>query len=155
MPCDLRDKSTLVQVMAGCREASRHYLKQCWPSFVLSSRASGINEGLIQNLTKPPNSMAIYLLYNGVFYTPTHPSCWGVYWLHYVCPCLSTHPACCLRSGSLPISWIVLLCGTNTTHEGLMTLCQASKLTKNSVWLLNIFKHCHLRYLNLKMYSLI
>ena len=25
------DKSTLVQVMAWCRQATSHYLKQCWP----------------------------------------------------------------------------------------------------------------------------
>ena len=26
------DKSTLVQVMAWCRQTTRHYLSQCWPS---------------------------------------------------------------------------------------------------------------------------
>ena len=32
MPQDLTyDKSTLVQVMAWCRQATRHYLNQCWP----------------------------------------------------------------------------------------------------------------------------
>ena len=32
MPQDLtNDKSTLVQVMAWCREATSHYLNQCWP----------------------------------------------------------------------------------------------------------------------------
>ena len=25
------DKSTLVQVMAGCRQATSHYMSQCWP----------------------------------------------------------------------------------------------------------------------------
>ena len=28
---DLSDKSTLVQVMAWCRQATRHCLNQCWP----------------------------------------------------------------------------------------------------------------------------
>ena len=33
MPWDLAgDKSTLVQVMAWCRQATSHYLSQCWPS---------------------------------------------------------------------------------------------------------------------------
>ena len=33
MPMDLTDdKSTLVQVMAWCRQATSHYLSQCWPS---------------------------------------------------------------------------------------------------------------------------
>ena len=32
MPVDLTDgKSTLVQVMAWCRQATSHYLGQCWP----------------------------------------------------------------------------------------------------------------------------
>ena len=34
-PQDLTDdKSTLVQVMAWCRQATSHYLSQCWPSFL-------------------------------------------------------------------------------------------------------------------------
>ena len=33
MPWDFTDdKSTLVQVMAWCRQATSHYLSQCWPS---------------------------------------------------------------------------------------------------------------------------
>ena len=33
MPQDLtNDKSTLVQVMAWCHQATSHYLSQCWPS---------------------------------------------------------------------------------------------------------------------------
>ena len=32
MPCDpTEDKSTLVQVMVWCRQATSHYLSQCWP----------------------------------------------------------------------------------------------------------------------------
>ena len=32
MPVDLTDdKATLVQVMAWCRQATSHYLSQCWP----------------------------------------------------------------------------------------------------------------------------
>ena len=31
------DKSTLVQVMAWCRQATSHYLSQCWPSSVSPS----------------------------------------------------------------------------------------------------------------------
>ena len=32
MPLDfIDDKSALVQVMAGCRQATSHYLSQCWP----------------------------------------------------------------------------------------------------------------------------
>ena len=36
MPTDLTDrKSTLVQVMAWCRQATSHYLSQCWPRSLL------------------------------------------------------------------------------------------------------------------------
>ena len=36
MPQDFTDdKSTLVQVMAWCRQASSHYLSQCWPRSML------------------------------------------------------------------------------------------------------------------------
>ena len=36
MPLDLTDdKSTLVQVMAWCRQATSHYLSQCWPRSML------------------------------------------------------------------------------------------------------------------------
>ena len=31
MPLYILDKSTLVQVMAWCRQATSHYLSQCWP----------------------------------------------------------------------------------------------------------------------------
>ena len=34
MSLDLTDKSTLVQVMAWCSQATSHYLSQCWPSFL-------------------------------------------------------------------------------------------------------------------------
>ena len=36
MPQDLTDKSTLVQVMAWCRQATSHYLSQCWLSSLSS-----------------------------------------------------------------------------------------------------------------------
>ena len=35
MPLDLTDKSTLVQVMAWCRQETSHYLSQCWPRSML------------------------------------------------------------------------------------------------------------------------
>ena len=35
MPRDLTDRSTLVLAMAWCRQATSHYLSQCWPSSML------------------------------------------------------------------------------------------------------------------------
>ena len=37
--CD--DKSTLVQVMAWCRQATRHYLSQCWPRSMSPNGVTG------------------------------------------------------------------------------------------------------------------
>ena len=38
------DKSTLVQVMAWCRQAASHYLSQCWPSLCLRMASLGHDE---------------------------------------------------------------------------------------------------------------
>ena len=47
MPQDLTDdKSTLVQVMAWCRQATSHYLSQCWPRCLSPygiTRPQGVN----------------------------------------------------------------------------------------------------------------
>ena len=55
MSLDLTDdKSTLVQVMAWCRQATSHYLSQCWPrSLTLYdvTRPQWVNCILIQNQT--------------------------------------------------------------------------------------------------------
>ena len=49
MPQDLTDdKSTLVQVMAWCRQATSHYLNQCWPRSPTSygvTRPQWVNTG--------------------------------------------------------------------------------------------------------------
>ena len=54
MPLDLTDdKSTLVQVMAWYRQATSHYLSQCWPSFmspygvIRPQCVNGISLGLV------------------------------------------------------------------------------------------------------------
>ena len=45
MPGDLTyDKSTLVQVMAWCRQATSHYLSQCWPRSSRHMASPGHNE---------------------------------------------------------------------------------------------------------------
>ena len=50
MPQDLTsDKSTLVQVMAWCRQATSHYLSLCWPRFMSPyglTRLQWVNHGL-------------------------------------------------------------------------------------------------------------
>ena len=38
------DKSTLVQVMAWCRQATSHYLSQCWPDACRHMASLGHNE---------------------------------------------------------------------------------------------------------------
>ena len=50
MPQDLTDdKSTLVQVMAWCRQATSHYLNQCWPR---SPTPNGVTRPQWVNITK-------------------------------------------------------------------------------------------------------
>ena len=45
MPQDLTDdKSTLVQVMAWCRQATSHYLSQCWPRSPMPYGVNGPNQ---------------------------------------------------------------------------------------------------------------
>ena len=44
MPWELtKDKSTLVQVMAWCLQATSHYLSQCWPSSMSPYASPGHN----------------------------------------------------------------------------------------------------------------
>ena len=44
MPLDfIDDQSTLVQVMAWCRQATSHYLSECWPLFCRYMAAQGHN----------------------------------------------------------------------------------------------------------------
>ena len=57
MPLDLTDdKSILVQILAWCRQATSHYLSQCWPRFMSlynKLRLSGnfiSNENNIKNI---------------------------------------------------------------------------------------------------------
>ena len=48
------DKSTLVQVMAWCRQATSHYLSQCWPRSVSPygvTRAQWVNPYVCTNIT--------------------------------------------------------------------------------------------------------
>ena len=56
MPLDLTDdKSILVQVMAWCRQATSHYLSQCWPKSMLPNgitRPQWINSSHLSYITK-------------------------------------------------------------------------------------------------------
>ena len=52
------DQSTLVQVMVWCRQATRHYLNQCWPRSLQHMASLGhneINSILIDNKSLPTN----------------------------------------------------------------------------------------------------
>ena len=58
MSLDLSDnKSTLVQVMAWCRQATSHYLNQCWPR---SSMPYGITRSQWVNTLWPRNAIWQY-----------------------------------------------------------------------------------------------
>ena len=64
MPLDLTDdKSTLVQVMAWCRQATSHYLSQCWLSSLLVMASLGPNELrlILQGLYRGHNACGLLL----------------------------------------------------------------------------------------------
>ena len=58
MPLDLTDdKSTLVQVMAWCRQATSYYLSQCWPRFMSPygvTRPQCVNWNFLKFVPKGP-----------------------------------------------------------------------------------------------------
>ena len=63
------DKSTLVQVMAWCHQATRHYMKQYWPRSVSSygiTRPQWINHTWYKRVLKPSFSFPAYRLYTVV-----------------------------------------------------------------------------------------
>ena len=57
MSLDTDDQSTLVQVMAWCRQATSHYLSQCWPRSVSSY---GITRPQWVNLLAPGKHSSIF-----------------------------------------------------------------------------------------------
>ena len=54
MPLDLTDKSTLVQVMAWCLQATRDYLSQCWPR---SMSPNGVTRPQWVNTLRPKQNV--------------------------------------------------------------------------------------------------
>ena len=67
MPQDLTDeKSTLVQVMAWCRQATNHYLNLCWPR---SLTPFGVTS---------PNELTHYTL--GISFSDTCTCLWLITW---------------------------------------------------------------------------
>ena len=62
MPLDLTDKLTLVQVMAWCRQATSHYLNQCWPK---SLPPYGVTR---PQWVKSSSSTCIQEIYNTFYY---------------------------------------------------------------------------------------
>ena len=84
MPLDLTDdKSTLVQVMAWCHQASSHYLSQCW-----SRPMSPYGVTRPQWVKAKCSIVDFHTLF---IIAPTQLSCWGVYWFHSVRPSV-LHP---------------------------------------------------------------
>ena len=75
------DKSTLVQVMVWCCEATNHYLSQCWPT---STRPLGHNESTYWDLVLHVgrNQLAHHCLRKRLFVcsTPSHyqHQCWFI-----------------------------------------------------------------------------
>ena len=92
MPLDLTDdKSTLVQVMAWCRQATSHYLSQCWPR---SMSPNGV--------TRPQWVNCSFLLQ---VWSPDEPLDQS---------CLHVYPAS--RSGRGSTQWLSVRCGWQWWH---------------------------------------
>ena len=79
MSLDLADdKSTLVQVMAWCRQATSHYLSQCWPRSLSPlgvTRPQWVNMPSYQYRTSHSGDKIILqlsYLHNGISYTKWH-----------------------------------------------------------------------------------
>ena len=56
------DKSTLFQVMAWCRQATSHYLSQCWPRYMLPygiTRPQCVNDS--EKWRKTPNEGTVFV----------------------------------------------------------------------------------------------
>ena len=61
MPLDLTDdKSTLVQVMAWCRQATNHYLSQCWLRFMLPNGVTRPQLEWLERLRSEPHDYPFY-----------------------------------------------------------------------------------------------
>ena len=74
-----KNKSTLVQVMAWCRQATSHYLRQCWPRFMLPNGITrlqwvNIHKDWCAVLTQIHilqfNSIPSQLFFSGLIYIP-------------------------------------------------------------------------------------
>ena len=76
-PQDLTDdKSTLVKVMAWCRQATSHYLSQCWPS---SLSPYGVTRPQwVKSLISSPRLTMCSIFVNNIFKSrgPTYPIAW-------------------------------------------------------------------------------
>ena len=76
MPLDLYDdKSTLVQVMDWCRQATSHYLSQRWPKFMSLygvPRPQWVNIGIGTDVNK---NVAVHL---GIIFRYVIRHVWGI-----------------------------------------------------------------------------
>ena len=68
------DKSTLVQVMAWCRQATSHYLSQCWPRSLSTYASLGHNELMfsligctVADICKRIEDVRKYWTFEGIF----------------------------------------------------------------------------------------
>ena len=90
------DQSTLVQVMAWCRQATSHYLSQCWPT---SPSPYGVTRPQWVNYAGVLQQVPIF--HEEGFQTPESSRCWEmtenlnpsdagdrIFWLWQSIPCL-------------------------------------------------------------------
>ena len=95
MPLDLTDdKSTLVQVMAWCRQATSHYLNQCWPRSMSPNgvtRPQWVNSGILPchfSMTSGSDCLHFTCLYIMVIMTSKINAFTVVELYIYICVCV-------------------------------------------------------------------
>ena len=79
------DQSTLIEVMAWCRQATSHYLKQCWPRYLppyAVTRPQWVNESIVQKFHLYCCALSCFQTYwvslcISVFLPPVQHSYWG------------------------------------------------------------------------------
>ena len=108
MPLELTDdKSTLVQVMAWCRQATSHYLSQCWPRSLSPygvTRPQWVKQYLTAILSKMMFSFAKILLHwSSTESLPFTPHLIDCHTLYQIMACINNY-----------IVWYFVVCSCST-----------------------------------------
>ena len=156
------DVSTLVQVMAWCRQATSHYLNQCWPRFISPYNIfmpQGIKYGIVNNKTTVSSArLRLSAHKRHPIFSPQGPAVGCLYWdswpglniitrLHSTCGCVEscifvTHWGCRIghnltNSFSSAFSWKKKIIFKFQGNSFLMVILQKIRFGTNNGLVLN------------------